>query len=150
MRGAVLITLDVDLVLAAGEGLVITWLTDLGEKRRHCRVHEHGMVSRSSERLTIEGVAGAGLEHRAEVVLRNPERLEIDIGKDAVEELRGRHVVPVPWAAVIGPREDGVIARLLGVDQPEVLVGPFGGAPLNQPLAARRNVTGGTRPSPTS
>ena len=83
-------------------------------------------------------VAGAGPEGRVECVPRNPERLEIGIGEDAVEELRGGHVVPVPCAAVLGPHEDGVLARPLGIDQPEVLVGPFGGAPEDQPLAARR------------
>ena len=108
---------------------MITWLTDLDEKRRHCRVHERGTAGLSSEWPAVEGVAGAGFERRAEVVLRDPERLKIGIVKDAVEELRGGHVVPVPCADVIGPREDGVFARALGIDQPEVLVGPFGGAP---------------------
>ncbi|GGW71459.1 hypothetical protein GCM10010381_65220 [Streptomyces xantholiticus] len=64
---------------------MLAWLTDLDEKRRHCRVHERGTASLSSERLAVEGVAGAGLERRAEGVLRDPEGLKIGIGKDAVE-----------------------------------------------------------------
>lgn len=82
-------------------------------------------------------VAAAGFEGRVQCVPRDPERLEIDIGKDAAEELRGGRVVRVP-SAVIGPRQDGVVAGPLGIDQPAGLVGPFGGASGHQPLTARR------------
>lgn len=72
------------------------------------------------------------LERRAEV------GGGLGVGKDAVDKLRSGHVVPVPSADVMGPRKDGVPARPLGIDQPDVLVGPFGGAPLNQPFATGR------------
>ncbi|MFI0217638.1 hypothetical protein [Streptomyces lydicus] len=46
-----------------------------------------------------------GLKVVSRSYLRDPERLKIGIGKDAVEELGGQ-VIPVPCADVIGPHAD--------------------------------------------
>lgn len=137
------------LVLEAFDDHVVT---DLDGRRRHCRVHERGTASlsvRAADRRK-------GLRSRARTSCRGRTARSRKVGN---RHRRGRGRGTQKWTCRTGSMgrshstaRGRVIARPLGIDQPEVLVGPFGGTPLDQPLASRRvdriGVDGGDVPEP--